>query len=113
MSIRSTALLTRKSLRARIGRTIAIAATIVLGVSFVVGSFVLADSLRATFNDLFRQINEGIDLEVRSSVAFGDAAVAERDPVPLGLVEQLEGIEGVATVAPLLQRFAQLITSDG
>ena len=113
MSIRSTALLTRKSLRARIGRTIAIAATIVLGVSFVVGSFVLADSLRATFNDLFRQINEGIDLEVRSTVAFGDAAVADRDPVPLDLVGPIEQIEGVETVAPLLQRFAQLITSDG
>lgn len=113
MSIRSTTLLTRKSLRARIGRTIAIAVTIIIGVSFVVGSFVLADSLRATFEDLFRQINAGVDLEVRSSVAFDDDATAERDPVPVSLVDEIAAVDGVVAVEPILQRFAQFITADG
>jgi len=66
MSIRSTALMARKSLRARLGRTIAIGFAIVAGVSFVVGSFVLADSLKATFDNLFAEVNAGVDLEVRA-----------------------------------------------
>jgi hypothetical protein len=39
-------LIARKSIRARWGRTLAIAFAITASVSFVVGSFVLADSLR-------------------------------------------------------------------
>ena len=41
MSFQSTALIARKSIRARIGRLIAISIAILVGVSFVVGSFVL------------------------------------------------------------------------
>jgi len=113
MSVRSSTLLARKSLRARLGRTIAIAATVVVGVSFVVGSFVLADSLRATFDNLFREVNEGIDLEVRSSVVFGDGAGADRDPIPLAVADQIRAVEGVAAAIPLVQGVAQFIRPDG
>ena len=65
MSFQSTALIARKSIRARIGRLIAISIAILVGVSFVVGSFVLADSLRQTFDDLFTQISQNVDLQVR------------------------------------------------
>ena len=113
MSVRSSALLARKSLRARLGRTIAIAATVVVGVSFVVGSFVLADSLRATFDNLFAEVNEGIDLEIRSTVAFGDGAGANRDPIPLAVADTVRGVDGVDAVVPLVQGVAQIITPDG
>ena len=66
-------LIARKSIRARWGRTLAIAFAITASVSFVVGSFVLADSLRATFDSLFQELNENVDLEVRS-----DAGIHER-----------------------------------
>ena len=113
MSARSTLVLTRKSIRARLGRTAVIAIAITIGVSFVVGSFVLADSLRNTFDNLFRQVNQGVDLEIRASVAFGDGAGAERDPVPIALATEVLDVEGVEAAEPILQRFAQFITSDG
>ena len=65
MSTQATVLIARRSIRARLGRLIAISIAIVVGVSFVVGSFVLADSLRKTFDDLFTQISENVDLQVR------------------------------------------------
>jgi putative ABC transport system permease protein len=104
-------LIARKSIRARWGRTLAIAFAITASVSFVVGSFVLADSLRATFDNLFTELNENIDLEVRSAQQFetDDA----RDPIDVGLTDQLREIEGVAIVEPVLQRFAQLLDADG
>ncbi|MEX2626452.1 MAG: FtsX-like permease family protein [Ilumatobacteraceae bacterium] len=113
MSSRSTTLLARRSIRARLGRTIAIAVAIFAGVSFVVGSFVLADSLRATFTNLFSEINENVDLQVRSEIAFGTEAEADREPIPLDLVDDVEAVEGVAKAEPFLQRYAQYLRDDG
>ncbi len=104
-------LIARKSIRARWGRTLAIAFAITASVSFVVGSFVLADSLRATFDSLFQELNENVDLEVRATQEFtSDDA---RDPIDVGIADTIRGVEGVAVVEPILTRFAQLVDSDG
>ena len=104
-------LIARKSIRARWGRTLAILFAITASVSFVVGSFVLADSLRATFDNLFQELNEEVDLEVRAAQAFeSDDA---RDPIDVSLAESIRAVEGVAIVEPILQRYAQLLDSDG
>ncbi len=104
-------LIARKSIRARWGRTLAILFAITASVSFVVGSFVLADSLRATFDNLFQELNEEVDLEVRAAQAFeGDDA---RDPIDASIAESIRAVEGVDIAEPVLQRFAQLLDSDG
>jgi putative ABC transport system permease protein len=104
-------LIARKSIRARWGRTLAILVAITASVSFVVGSFVLADSLRATFDNLFQELNEEVDLEVRSAQAFeGDDA---RDPIDVSIADSIRAVEGVDIAEPVLQRFAQLLDSDG
>src|SRR5687768_329131 len=114
MSSRATVLIARRSIRARIGRLIAISIAILVGVSFVVGSFVLADSLRKTFDDLFTQISQNVDLRVRSGVAFGEDDVqVQRDPIPASLLETVQGVDGVAATEPLLQRFAQIVDPAG
>jgi putative ABC transport system permease protein len=104
-------LIARKSIRARWGRTLAILFAITASVSFVVGSFVLADSLRATFDDLFTELGENIDLEVRSAQEF-DSNDA-RDPVDVTLADAIRDIDGVLIVEPALQRYAQLLDDDG
>src|SRR3954466_15305285 len=114
MSTQATILIARRSIRARLGRLIAISIAILVGVAFVVGSFVLADSLRKTFDDLFSNISQNVDLQVRSSVAFGEGDVnTQRDPVPASVLEPVRGREGVALVEPSVQRYAQLITPSG
>jgi putative ABC transport system permease protein len=80
-------------------------------VSFVVGSFVLADSLRATFDNLFTELNENVDLEVRSAQEF-DSDNA-REPIDVAIADDIRNIDGVEIVEPVLQRFAQLIDADG
>jgi putative ABC transport system permease protein len=114
MSTKATVLIARRSIRARLGRLIAISIAIVVGVSFVVGSFVLADSLRKTFDDLFTNISKNVDLQVRASVAFGEGdASTQRDPIPASLLETVRGVEGVKLAEPSLQRYAQLLGKDG
>ena len=111
MKTPATLLLARKSIRARLGRTIAIAFMVTAGVSFVVGSFVLADSLRSTFGGLFEELVSEVDLQVRSEEAFeGDS---ERDPIDISVADTLAGIEGIEVVEPTLGRFAQILDEDG
>ena len=111
MSTSSTALLARRSIRARLGRTIAIAVAITAGVSVVVGSFVLADSLREVFTDLFDELSEDVDLQVRSVQEFdtNDA----REPIDVTLVDDVRAIDGVEVAEPTLTRYAQLINDEG
>ena len=104
-------LIARKSIRARWGRTLAIAFAITASVSFVVGSFVLADSLRATFDNLFTELNQNVDLEVRSAQEF-DSDNA-REPIDVTVADDIRGVDGVEIVEPVIQRFAQLIDADG
>jgi putative ABC transport system permease protein len=109
--MRATSLIARRSIRARLGRTIAIAIAVMAGVSFVVGSFVVADSLRATFDDLFDELAQDVDLEVRSAQEFdGDAT---REPIPAELADTIAAVPGVAVVEPTVTRFAQLLDEDG
>ncbi|MEM9516092.1 MAG: FtsX-like permease family protein [Actinomycetota bacterium] len=111
MSAGSTTLLARRSIRARLGRTIAIAVAITAGVSFVVGSFVLADSLRDVFTDLFDELSEDVDLQVRSVQEF-DTDDA-REPIDVTLVDDVRAIDGVEIAEPTLTRYAQLINDEG
>ena len=104
--------LVRRSMRARAGRNLFIGLAIMLGVSFVAGSFVLADSLKATFDNLFTSLNANVDLEVRRTLTV-DVTDAERDPVPAELVDQIAAVEGVGVVEGQIQRFAQLLEPDG
>ena len=117
MSSNVTLLLARRSMRARIGRLIAIAIAIVLGVAFVVGSFVLADSMRSGFDTLFSDAYANTDLQVRTALAFGDntgdEGQATRDPVPADLVDTVAAVPGVADADGALQRTAQIIDEQG
>jgi putative ABC transport system permease protein len=104
--------LTRRSMRARWGRSLFIGLAIMLGVAFVAGSFVLADSLKKTFDELFTELTSDIDFEVRSTLTV-DNAQAQRDPIPASIVADLETIDGIAVIEPSLTRFAQLLDQDG
>ncbi|MCB0966436.1 MAG: ABC transporter permease [Ilumatobacter sp.] len=106
--------LARKSLRARLGRNIFIGLAIMLGVSFVAGSFVLADSMKATFNDLFTELSENTDLVVRAELAGVDEMDgAVRDPIDRSLVDEVSAIDGVDLAEGSLGRFAQMLDPEG
>ncbi|MBM3828455.1 MAG: ABC transporter permease [Actinobacteria bacterium] len=107
---------TRLTIRGVIARKWRIFLTIlavVSGVAFVSGAFVLTDSVKKSINDLFATLSEGIDLEVRTSIAFGDEATAERDPVSTALIDEIAAVEGVRLAEGNLLRAATVITADG
>ena len=105
--------LTLRGLRSHPLRFFLAAFAVLLGVSFVSGAFVLSDSLRKTFDGVFTQINKGIDVQVRSKVAFGDQAQAIRDPVPAQVLDAVRRIDGVALANGTLFRNAPLLDKAG
>jgi putative ABC transport system permease protein len=82
---------------------------VVLGVAFVSGTYVFTDSIRASFDDLFTEVNQGIDLNVRGAAEFGSG----RDLIPERLVDEVRAVPGVATVSPGIGGIAQLVGHDG
>jgi putative ABC transport system permease protein len=85
--------LTLKSLFARKLRLALTSLAIVLGVSFIVSSFVIADSLRSTFDDLVEDIQGNVDLTVRTQQEFGQEDA--RPPVDADLLPTVQDTEGV------------------
>jgi putative ABC transport system permease protein len=98
-----------KGLLARKLRLLLTALSITLGVAFVAGTLVLTDTMSYTFNRLFDNVTQGVDVTIRSSTPF--AGVGE--PVPESLVGKVERVEGVETAEGSVTGFAQLVDPQG
>jgi putative ABC transport system permease protein len=88
---------------------------VVMGVGFVVGAFVVTDSLRSSVDDLFANISKGIDVSVRAETGLGGGqdVATSRGRVPEELVETVRGIEGVRLAEGSISGYAQLLDKEG
>ncbi|MDE0267761.1 MAG: ABC transporter permease [Acidimicrobiaceae bacterium] len=88
--------LTIKTLLQHKIRFLLTAGAVMVGVAFVVTSFVTADSLRSIFGDLAANVNKGRDFTVRGVLPFGDITDAVIPPVSEELLGSIIEVEGVA-----------------
>jgi putative ABC transport system permease protein len=105
---------TIKSLLARRVRLMLTTLSVVLGVGFVAGTFVLTDTMTATFDQLFRNVTADTDVLVRSQAAFqsggGDGSTGDqREPMPASIVQRIESVDGVASAVPDVEGYAQIV----
>ncbi len=84
------------------------ALSIVLGVAFVTGSFVLADSLRASVDKIFDDAAGANDLVVRSV----EGPTGDRPIFALDTVAEVQAVDGVSDAAPRLEGAGALLV-DG
>jgi putative ABC transport system permease protein len=105
---------TLKGLLAHKLRLAATALAIVLGVSFVAGTYVLTDTITASFDTLFKQVTQGIDVAVRSQETFGGFDTGEvRDPMPEEVLNEVKGVDGIRVAEGSVTGYAQLVGKDG
>jgi putative ABC transport system permease protein len=106
--------LTLRGLWSRKLRTALTFVVVMLGVSLMAGTLVLTDTIRQTFDDLFADVNRGTDVYVRGvtqfEASFGDT---QRPRLDDGVVDDIEGVDGVDIAQPLIQGYAQIIDNDG
>jgi putative ABC transport system permease protein len=86
---------------------------IVLGVTFIAGTFVLTDTLHNTFDTLFGNIYQNIDFQVRGVAQFGSGGNATRNPVPESVVATVRAVPGVEAATGSVTGPAQYIAPDG
>ncbi|MFE9206463.1 ABC transporter permease [Micromonospora sp. NPDC007230] len=108
---------TLKSLLARKLRLFLSGLAVVLGVMFVSGAFVLTDTLGRTFDAIFADAYEGVDVNVAAKPKI---AVSEMEgeqtaaPVPAATVDKVRAVPGVATATGVVAADgARLIGSNG
>src|SRR5579862_8760328 len=108
---------TLKSLAAHKVRLALTALSIVLGVAFVAGTFVLTDTVKHSFDSLFQQVDAGKDIVVQGVAPYGTggrrAFGGSRVPIPASLVATVKGVPGVADAEPLVQGMVTLIGANG
>ncbi|WP_072687486.1 ABC transporter permease [Rhodococcus marinonascens] len=80
--------------------------SVVLGTAFVAGSFVFTDTLQKTFDSIFENTAQGVDVRVSTSERHSSG-------VPLTDLDTITRVEGVRAVAPAVSGQIVLIGSDG
>ena len=92
------------------------ALAIVLGVTFISGTFVLTDTLHNTFNTLFGNIYQNVDFQVRGVAQFnstGPGGGAVRNPIPESIVTQVRAVPGVHIAEGNVTGYAQYVDKNG
>jgi putative ABC transport system permease protein len=102
---------TIRGLLARRVRLALSALAVMLGVSFVAGTYVLTDTLDRSFNNVFDQTVSGVDLVVQVRQPFGGET--ERDRFPDAIVGRVAAVPGVATATGFLEDYAQIVDKNG
>ncbi|MGW4335616.1 ABC transporter permease [Rhodococcus koreensis] len=80
--------------------------SVVLGTAFVAGSFVFTDTLQKTFDSIFENTAQGVDVRVSSEERNSSG-------VPLEDLDTITALDGVRAVAPAVSGQIVLIGSDG
>ena len=104
---------TLKGLLAHKLRLALTALAIVLGVTFISGTFILTDTLQNTFTVLFGNIYAKVDFQVRGAAQLGAGANATRNPLPESLLTTVRGVPGVSAAQGEVTGYAQFVDRDG
>jgi putative ABC transport system permease protein len=86
---------------------------IVLGVTFISGTFVLTDTLHNTFSVLFGSVYQKIDFQVRGVAQLGSGANATRNELPESLLATVRRVPGVEAAEGGVEGYAQFVARDG
>jgi putative ABC transport system permease protein len=108
------------SLRSLLSHKLRLALTtiaVILGVSFVAGTFILTDTINATFTSIFATANAGVAVTVHGRPIAGDSGGiggGQNHPIPTSVLATVRAVPGVkAAVGTLFREGATLIGHDG
>jgi putative ABC transport system permease protein len=100
-----------RSVLARKVRLLLTGVSVVLGVGFMAGTYVLTDTMTRAFNDVFETGYAPIDVVVRSSNSFTaqTSALEEREPMPESVLADVQAVPGVARADGDVLGYAQIV----
>jgi putative ABC transport system permease protein len=108
-----------KSLLARKLRLLLTALSIVLGIGFVAGTFVLTDTMNRAFDELFATTTADVDVVVRATSAFeaeagnpGGSGNISRNPIPDDVLPVVQEVPGVGSAYGGVLGYAQMVDPE-
>jgi putative ABC transport system permease protein len=103
-----------RSVLARKVRLLLTGLSVVLGVGFMAGTYVLTDTMTAAFNDVFETGYAPIDVVVRSSNSFTaqTSSLEEREPMPESVLADVQTVPGVARADGDVLGYAQIVDPE-
>jgi len=108
--------MTRMALRGLFARKLRTALTgfaVVIGVAFVAGTFIFTDTINASFDQLFKQVSKGVDVDVTAKQPVEGDFGGRIQPLPPGTLEKVRAVPGVAAVDPRLETQVTIFGKDG
>ena len=106
--------LTRKGLWAHKLRFALTGLAVVLGVAFLSGTQILTDTMGKTFDGIFEDANEGVDVVVRRAAAVESVFdVDVRERVDAATLNRIRAMAGVGFAAGSIEGQAALVGPDG
>ena len=101
-----------RGIKANLGRLLLTLVSVVLGVSFVSGSFVLADSLRSIFNQITVDAFAGVDAQVRAIAPVVQTSQQTLVRFDQSVVDDISDLDEVEYAEAGLFAFEQVYTLD-
>ena len=95
--------------RRLLGTTMAV----VLGVAFLAASLTTGNTMTAGFDRLFETANSGTDVVVRNANQIGSGDIAVRGTVDASVTDDVAAVDGVASVAAVVEGSGRIIDADG
>jgi putative ABC transport system permease protein len=93
------------------------AIAVVLGVSFVVGTYVLSDTITGFFDKTFAEANQGIDIAISTGDVGGSIQDAgdtlETERIPAAVLETVKHVNGVDVAEGSVQGPGQMLDKHG
>ncbi len=94
-------------------RLLGTSTAVMLGVAFLASALVLGDTMTKGFDGLFSEANAGTDVVVRNATEIGSGDVSIRGSLDASLQNELEQVDDVADIAPVVEGYGQIVGADG
>jgi putative ABC transport system permease protein len=90
-----------------------VASAAFLGVAFLAGTQVLADTVDTSIGGSISSADRGTDAVVRNATSVNDSPGALRATIPASLLARVRATPGVAEAVPVVEGYGQIVGADG
>ena len=104
---------TLRGLFARKTRALLTGLAVLLGVAMISGTYVFTDTINSTFDKVFEQANEGVDVVISGRSEFDTDNGPVTQEIPESLVNRVKDVPGVLVAAGNVEDFASIFKANG
>ena len=105
--------LTLRGLFARKARALLTGLAVLLGVAMISGTYVFTDTINSSFEKIFENANEGVDVVISGRSEFDTDSGPVAKEVPESLFARVKEVPGVLVAAGSVEDFATIFKTNG